>query len=250
MYGAIRLDGDWPGFRNSCRSVCDNFLTLAVASLLSDMKSELFFQNLYRVAENWRRYLVSSATHFKKRTSLLYNTPLYAAIIANDSDLLSEVANVLPTGWSKSEEYEDQFHASMLHTCLSLNGCRLSDQAKLLLQALVNCETDSLRSDLFKSLLGVDDLKETDFWESFENALYTHEEYVNGRVASIATNIRQFVPHRYIWFEGIVWLRFAISKGFVLPSKMIAFCPDEALQKYPRAYFNDWKLVPLPNEGI
>ncbi len=247
LQGAIRLDDDLSNFRKVTRMVCDNFMTLAAASLLADMKPDLFFQNLWRSADNWRRYLLSCAGHYDKPPTLLYNSPLYAAIVTDDSELLAAIAKALPKSWQQGEEYEDQFIISKLLLSLSQNGQKSDRDVETSLVALEACEEDSTQSDLVKALLGLEDLKESDFWSYFETALYAHEEVIQDRVSSFTTKVTHFIPHRYIWYNGVVWLRLAIKKGFVLPSKSIMFCPDEALDLSPRSYKKDWLLIPEPN---
>lgn len=245
--GAIILDSDWSDFSLRSRRVSDYFLTLGAASLLADMKPALFFMNLCRSAENWRRFMLSSQEHFKQRPSLMFNTPMYAAIVAQDKTLIKGICDVLPEQWKEGEEYQDQFHATWLPALLLLNDCQLDDQIEAHLTALEESEEEPLRSDLYKALLNLDDLDESDFWNQFNSALYAHEETIEKRVSSASTDIQRFIAHRFIWFEGLVFLRLALINGFVLPSKSIMFCPDEALAAMPEPYRDDWLLIPLPS---
>lgn len=244
--GTVRLQGKWSKFRSVSREVCDHFMTLAAASLLSDMKPELFFQNLHRGAENWRCYLVSSEQHFGHAPPLMYSLPLYAAIVANERALLEGLVEALPKQWQKGEEYRDNFHVCWLHLLLAVNLCKSNDQIDMHLIELQAADADTTKINLFSALLGRNKLQEEDFWSSFDDALFAHEEEVNNRVASSTTNIVQFIPHRYIWFEGVTWLRLALMKGFKLPASNIKFCPDEALGKMHATYLKDWLVIPLP----
>lgn len=245
--GTVRLQGKWSDFRDTTREICDHFITLAAASLLADMKPELYFQNLCRSVENWRRYFVSSAQHFSQQPPLLYNRPLYAALAANEHRLLTGLADVMPKQYKKGEEYEDQFHGAWLHVLIALNRCENNSQIARHLAQFEISGGEGNRTTLFKSLLGLEGLVEADFWSAFENASFAYDEDVQGRIESIATDIVQFIPHRYIWFEGVAWLRLAMTKGFTLPSKRIKYCPDETLENIDEIYQNDWLIIPLPH---
>jgi hypothetical protein len=246
LMGKISLNNDWPDFRHASRQVCDNFMTLATASLLANMKPTLFFQNLRRSAENWRRYLISSRDHYNTPSPLHYNAPLYAAILTEDRTLLNELKQTMPTQWQKGEEYEDKFHVSWLHLLLSINGCQLDKNIEQHLLGLENCAPDNDQVELFKTLLGLEELLEEDFWSQFEHCLYAYEEMVEKRVSAMTTSVTQFAPHRFIWFEGLTWIRLAAKKGFKLPTSHYLFCPDEALEKTTENYLNDWLIVPVP----
>lgn len=243
----VFLDDDWVKFRSEAREICDHFLTLATASLLADMKIPFFFQNLCRSAENWRYFLVSARDHYHQQITLNYNAPLYAAIIADNTRIIQGIVDALPVSFLKGEEYEDRFITCKLHALLAISRCTLNDEIKSLLGVLVNAEKESFNSILFKALLGLDELGEAEFWEQFETALYAYEELVESKKAAITVKISEFIAHRYIWFEGLAWLRLALIKGFTLPSGAIAFCPDEALEKIPGPYQGEWILIPLPD---
>lgn len=243
----VFLGDDWVQFRSEARKICDHFLTLAAASLLADMKIPFFFQNLCRSAENWRHFLVSGHDHYHQQITLNYNAPLYAAIIADDTRIIQGIVDALPASFLKGEEYEDRFTTCKLHALLAMSRCALNDEIKSLLDVLVNAEKEPFNSILFKALLGLDDLGEVDFWEQFETALYAYEELVESKKVTVTVKISEFIAHRYIWFEGLAWLRLALGKGFTLPSNTIAFCPDEALEKMPEPYQGEWILIPLPD---
>ena len=247
LIGKVSLSSEWSDFRHVSRQVCDNFMTLATASLLADMKPALFFQNLRRSAENWRRYLVSSRDHYKTPSPLHFNSPLYAAIIADDMALLNEIKQAMPTQWQKGEEYQDKFHVSWLHLLLCINGCQLDEKIEEHLTALENCAADNNQLDLFKALLGLEELTEEDFWSQFEHCLYAYDETVEKRVLALTTSVIQFAPHRFIWFEGLAWIFLALKKRFKLASSLYLYCPDEALEKTTENYLNDWLIIPVPS---
>lgn len=160
---------------------------------------------------------------------------------AQSEPLLELLTQAMPKNYQKGEEYEDQFHATWLWMLLSSNKTRLNADIEDHLTALENCEKEPVRTMLFKALLELDDLHEEDFWNEFETALYAREEYIQEQVAGNAY-ILTLVPHQYIWYEGLVWLRLAGMKGYSNHNGVFKFCPDEALQSMPIPYSNDWVI--------
>lgn len=98
-------------------------------------------------------------------------------------------------------------------------------------------------------MLGLQGLTEDDFWGFFIDALYIHEQWVERKNNSVATSIPGFLAHRYIWFEGLAWLRLARINGFTVPSAGILYCPDEVLEPFESAFQEDWPLVPYYYQG-
>ena len=246
--GSITLDLSWAEFNSQCRGVCDHFLTLAAASLLADFKPDFFFQNSLRSAENWRRFLLCAQSHYQERPSLMYCEPLYAAINANDLTLVQKIKEALPTTWSETVEYQHRFLIPDIFSDVALSDFQtVSVELNTKLEQLYECEPEPIRAKLFSALLGLDDLTEDDFWDQFETALYAHEEQIQNKISAVSTKISEFIAHRFIWFEGLAWLRLAQHKRFSRPSEHMLFCPDEALKPNAQTYSGDWPLVPLPN---
>ena len=230
------LDLNWRSFRDTSQAIFDNFLSLATAKLLLDLQVEQFFINLHHCAENWRRYILTSEHHYNRKIPLFHDAPLYAALITRDQHLLTELSNTLDPAFKKGHEYEDTFYICWLHLTLALNGFAFDEKIAALLNALENCQVDSGDTDMFKALLGQNGLKESDFWEAFEIALYEYDQYVEKRISSFSLDITKFTVHRFIWLKGISLLQIALAKGFTLPSKNIMYCPDEVLASPPQVY--------------
>lgn len=86
--GSINAEIPWPVFAEKARGLCDNFLILATTSLYKNLKIEMFQHNLCRAAANWCKLTDAINISFpEKNSSLHYNIPVYAAIIAGDSQL-------------------------------------------------------------------------------------------------------------------------------------------------------------------
>lgn len=238
-------------FDEFCRQgqeICNNFLTLSAASLLVDMKLDLFFINLSRAAENWRRILVSTSEYYQCEMSLAYHAPIYGAIISRSDVLADGLLKALPRHWKEGEEYEDEFHLCWLLLLVFQSKCMTTKDIDVHLGLLEGASKDTTNVVLMKSLLGLSEHTEEDFWSAFETALYTHEELTQKRIESFSTHNLKFIAHRYIWFQGLAWLKLAQLKGYSIPSSNIKYCPDEALVPVTKPYNNDWLLVPIPDK--
>lgn len=241
---AITTAMPWGEFKKASRGLSDNFLILSTASLLADLKLDMFFLNLCRSAENWRRFLISSEQHYTDGVACLhYNTPLLAAIIANDRTILKRLHAAMPKQWQPGEEYQDQYCISWLFLLLSLNNCKLDEDVQAHLNDLKSCEGDPLYMPLFESLLGLNNLDESDFWAQFETLLYQYEEQTEANALKSTISVQEFAAKRFIWFEGLVALRLAKLKNFTMPSSGYVYCPDEALKEMPLSYPGDWVML-------
>ncbi|WNO08085.1 hypothetical protein [Teredinibacter sp. KSP-S5-2] len=245
--GRMSTSMKWIDFKDESRKICDYFLTLSAANLLVDMKIDFYYHNLCRSAENWRRYLLTSRDHYKKQAPLTYISPLYAAVAAGEVSLVKGISDLIPDAHVEGEEYPDKFLIAKVLALVASNGVELTDQITSLLKQMEEVEDEPLSSNLFKALLGVDELKEEDFWDAFEAAHYAHDEMNEEKITNVTVKISEFIAHRFIWFEGIAWLKLAKMKGFTLPSNGFKYCPDEALGKMKKPYMGDWPLVPLPD---
>ncbi|NOY73494.1 MAG: hypothetical protein GXP14_14200 [Gammaproteobacteria bacterium] len=241
---SIAPNADFTDFESQTKVLCNEFLILAAASLLADMKPSMFFLNLCRCAENWRRFSNLSQTCFHRLPTLLYNTPYYAAVIANDKQLIQKLINTMPEEWSKGEEYEAQFHETCLIMLLSANNVKQDKNVIKHLSLLEACEADSAQTILTKALLGLDELTADDFWAQFEISLYEHVEEIEERAQMASTSITNFAAYRFIWFKGLAWLRLAKIRGFEFPSSGYIYCPEEALLPMSEAYKGDWIIMP------
>ena len=245
LKGILRLDSPWHEFAAVSRDVCDSFLSLASASLLCDYNSKMFFINLARSAENWRRFLLAAHISHKQHVTLQYHLPLFAAIVANKPELMAGIRIALPVQWQQGKGYESVFHTVWLYTLIFQHKCASSSEIELHLEALEVCEVDENHRFLFSALLGLNELKEADFWQSFEQMLIKHEQYVQVTLDSPALQIKRFSAQRFVWLEGLAILRLAKIKGFTVPAKGILYCPDEALVDHTPPYTGDWPLIPL-----
>ena len=250
LKGEVNFDMSWREFAGVSREICDYFLALSSASLLCDFKPALFFTNLSRGAENWRRFLMASQLSYQQQASLQYHLPLFAAITANQKSLVDGIRVVLPVNWQKGKGYQSVFHSTWLYTLIFNNQCVVSTEIESHLKILETCEIDENRRLMFTALLGLNELAEPDFWQYFEQMLMVHEESIFTMLDSSAIQVKKFAAQRYIWLEGLAVLRLAKMKGFTLPSKGILFCPDEALVDYTPAYAGDWPLIPLPQANV
>jgi len=240
--GFVELEGEWSEFRSKCREVCDHFLTLATASLRIDKKRNFFFQNLCRSAENWRRFILSSKDHYKKQAPLMYKTPLYAGLVANDKGLINNLVSALPKSFVKGEEYEDDFLVAKIHALLCLNDLAVDEEVSSALNALNATQQSLLKAKLFKSLLDGD---ENNFWLAFQELSTEYKVWVKERSKALTTSKLEFVIHKFLWLEGLIWLRLAKQKGFSLTKKTDKYCPLKLVMGMNEKFYGDWTLVKL-----
>lgn len=230
------LDLDWREYREASKSILNSFLNLATAKLLLEYQPNQFFINLHHCAQNWYTFVVASKQHYQHKVPLFHDAPLYAALITRDQNILTKIEKALDPSFKKGKEYEDTFNICWLHLHLALNQCTFDEKTSNLLDDLENCQVNSNDSQMFKALLDQDKLTESDFWETFESALYEYELYVEKRIDSFSIDVIQFTVHRFLRLKGIRYLQLAQIKGFTLPSTDILFCPDEALTPPPTHY--------------
>lgn len=246
LASGIVLASDWRDFRDEVREICDYFLILSVGSIYINVKPAMFFANLYRCANNWLRFISTSQGYYNKKPLLTYNAPLMAAVIVGNNTQLSDIAKVLPQSPTPKIEYADNFHLNWLFLLLAQNKCVLTAEIETHLKAYESACEDTTKLEMFKVLLGLDELSMNDFWPLFETALYEYDEAIEVKSSSAATCITQFIAHRYVWLEGLAFLHLALAKEVPLPFNNTKYCPDEALEKIPDDFYSeDWLIVPL-----
>ena len=243
MVFTITPELEWNVFRKRLRRLCDHFLLIASANLYADLEVDLFFLNLSRAAENWRRGLVIARDHYKQRVSFMYELPLHAAVVSQDITVLNGLKAAMPAEWVKGEEYPYRFYINWLLVNLATNGVKHDDEIAKLLESLEDCEKDPAESTMIKALLGLEDFEQDDFWQNFESLLYSQKEKIDGIVESESMSILEFAPIRYCWFEGMAWLKLAKQKGFRFPADAFIYCPEEALNLHTSQYNGDWTIL-------
>lgn len=225
------------------RKVCDAFLTLAVASLLGDFKIEFFYSNLARSAVNWKNYLLCHHVMQKVHAPVRYTAPYYAAIITGDIGLMKALMSSLNRDYIPGHELESVFYKLRLMLLMASSDRVNIEVEKKHLVSFSNADGDDASVSMFSALIDDSDVSESEFWDTFETSLYDYEEQVASKMKSVSTRIERFISHRYLWLEGVCWLRIAIKRGFTLSSTSIHFCPDEALGGMPVPYAGDWQVI-------
>lgn len=237
------LEDDIKLFQDKVQALCGDFLILACASLYAELKVDMFFLNLCRCTENWRRFLQVSRQHYQQEPTLHFNTPILAGLITQYTPLLQELKSALPTQWQKGLEYQDQFHSTWLWLLLSLNGCKHDSDVQYHLNELEKSGTAPSHTLMFKALLKLDNLKAKDFMDELFILAYGYDEKVQQQIDDNAY-ILTFLPHRCFWFEGIVWLKLARKVGYIHNDELRSFnyCPEEAFGDMKVPYTGDWTI--------
>lgn len=234
----------WAQFYDSVTALCNQFLIAAAASLLVDRKSDMFFLNCCRSAENWRRLMLIAQRDYQQDMTLHVQRPLLAGLVAQDMALMRNILAVLPAECQTGKEYPVPFHTLWLFYLLSESKMHATPTIESHLMQLQSHEKQPDDSELFKALLQRDGRNEADFWGLFADKVHQREAYVERKVNNITTSITEFASERYIWFEGLVWLRLAALAGYTrTDGSDFPYCPSEALLTMSTPYPNDWIIM-------
>ncbi|MBZ4422602.1 Imm49 family immunity protein [Myxococcus sp. RHSTA-1-4] len=224
-------------------TVCQHFQVLAAGALLLEGSARFFFQNLAQSAENWRRLLVWLARQGWTPPPATWNVPLLDAVVAEQWTLAVDVARHSARQWQRGEEYEDDFAwaAVLRELVLPDSSGRASLTERLDRLEAVGAETQGPKLAMAKALLAGDG---RGFHSAFEAAHSAYEE-VTERHARMGTLPRRgFLPHRYLWMEGLALLRLAERAGLPPPGSYLRYCPRLALGKAAVELQPAWR-VPL-----
>ena len=82
------------------------------------------------------------------------------------------------------------------------------------------------------------------FYAAFADMAEEQELYTERLAAAFTTDWRTFVAERYIWLEGLAWLRLAAARGWTRPREF-PYCSSLVLDVQPPVYQPDWILPPF-----
>ncbi|WNG19887.1 hypothetical protein [Cystobacter fuscus] len=233
----IDPEGERDSLVEHVRELCRCFVNIAAATLLLEGRSQLFFLNLCRATENWRRLLVHLERRSQRPPPASWGlTPLAGVIAAGHWSLAAELAERLPSQWQKEEEYAVEsawastLGALVLHTHLNVNPGPQLDR-------LVHTAREDCWPALARALVDADSPA---FASAFAAALAVHEAHIEARARSFTTRQEHFAAHRYLWFEGLALLRLARKRGLDIPNVRYRYCPPLAQVPMTERYQNDW----------
>ncbi|HYO71668.1 MAG TPA: hypothetical protein VEU33_36875 [Archangium sp.] len=235
----IDPEGERDSLVEHVRELCRCFVNIAAATLLLEGRSQPFFLNLCRAAENWRRLLV----HLERRKlqpppASWGLTPLSGVIAAGHWSLAAEVAERLPVQWQKEEEYAVEFAWASTLGALVLHAQRGVDPSPQL-DNLARAARDNCWLVLAQALVEADS---SAFASAFTDALAVHEARTEARARSFTTREDHFAAHRYLWFEGLALLRLARKRGLDIPNVRYRYCPPLAQVPMTERYQGDWAV--------
>lgn len=239
-----RFDSSQPSahIAEEVRGICANLQMIAVATLLLEADAQVFFLNLCRAAENWRRLVVFLRTRSESLPRTTFNAPLLGAMVANHWELAQALACTSGTAWQEDEEYEDDFTwALLLQEWLvsSGEGPRLKT-----LEARVEEIGDDFCKERLSVLRRLRARDAESFLSAFERARGLHQETTE-RMATLSTiPVAEFAPHRYVWLEGLALLRLAERAGLQVRGPFL-YCPPLARLPCNFKYQADEWVVPL-----
>ncbi|PTL84213.1 hypothetical protein [Vitiosangium sp. GDMCC 1.1324] len=231
------------------RELCQCFVNIAAATLLLEGRSQPFFLNLCRAAENWRRLLVHLEQRKLRPPPASWGiTPLAGAVAAGHWSLAAEVAERMSTEWRKEEdEYAVEFAWASTLGALVLHAQRGVDPSARF-DYLARVAREDCWLALGRSLVAADS---SGFRSAFAAALSVHEARTEARARSFTTREEHFAAHRYLWFEGLALLRLAGKRELDISNERYRYCPPLALVPMTERYQGDWvaSIGDAPRDG-
>ncbi|NMO15319.1 hypothetical protein HPC49_20445 [Pyxidicoccus fallax] len=220
------------------RELCRCFVNIAAATLLLEGRSQPFFLNLCRTAENWRRLLVHLEQRQQPPPPASWGlTPLAGAMAANHWGLASQVAERLTADWRKDEgEYAVEFAWASTLAGLVLHTTR-GEAPTARIEQLARVSKETCWPTLARALLDGDTAM---FLSAFADAHALHEARTEKLARGFTQREDRFAAHRYLWFEGLALLRLARKRGLDLPHERHRYCPPLAQVPMTEPYQGDW----------
>lgn len=233
----IDPNGDRDSLVEHVRELCRCFTNIAAATLLLEGRSQPFFLNLCRAAENWRRLLVHLERRKLRPPPASWGlTPLAGVVAAGHWSLAAEVAERMSTEWQKEEEYPVEFAWASALGALVLHAHRGVDPSHQL-DNLARTAREDCWPALARALV---EANSPAFVSAFTDALAVHEPRTEARARSFTTREDHFAAHRYLWFEGLALLRLARKRQLDIPQVRYRYCPPLAQVPMTERYQGDW----------
>lgn len=238
----IDPEGDRDTLVEHVRELCRGFVNIAAATLLLEGRSQPFFLNLCRAAENWRRLLVHLERRALRPPPASWGiTPLAGVIAAGHWSLAAKLAESLPAErQTLDEEYAVEFAWTSTLGALVLHSERGVDP-----DAQLDNLTRASREDCWPALArALVEASSPAFVSAFTDALAVHEARTEAQARRFTTREDHFAAHRYLWFEGLALLRLARKRGLDIPDVRYRYCPPLAQVPMKESYQGDW-VAPL-----
>lgn len=232
----IAPDDDRDHLVENVRELCRCFVNIAASTLLLEGRSQPYFLNLCRAAENWRRLLV----HLKLRNhspppASWGLTPLAGVIAAGDQELAARLSEHLTSLWQPDEEYASEFAWTSTLGALALQARGVEPGPSI--EYLAEVSREPCWPALAQALVRVDARA---FIAAFDEALALHEARTEERARGFTAREEHFGAHRYLWFEGLALLRLSRQRGLALPEARYRYCPPLAQVPMTERYQGDW----------
>jgi hypothetical protein len=222
------------------RELCGSFLTIAAATLLLEGRTQPFFMNLCRSAENWRRLLVHLERHELAPVPASWSlSPLVGAVAACHWELAAGLAERLTPSRQVEEEYTMEFawvHALGALVLHSVRGEVPTPRLEVLERASREACWPALAWALMHEDAGA-------FEAAFATAISEHTTRTEKLARAVTTRGDRFAAHRYLWFEGLALLRLARKRGLAIPTRGYRYCPPLALAPVTERYQGDWVIL-------
>ena len=230
-FWAAGLDNpDYPiiQFGALTEKVSDQLRTLAIAILLVEGNTDVFYHNLIRSGLARERFLgrCREEGFADFHLAISRSGALFDALAAGELDLSRRIAYLSPEEWIQDGEYEDDYCFSRFFHLALLGDAGRAGMASLLERFERALDGDpSSRLDLCRALAARD---QSAFDSAFEAYIAEHDEHLeedSGRMED--THV---AAERQIFVEGLAALRLAEHLGLNTQSEY-KYCP--ALARLP-----------------
>lgn len=223
------------------RQLCDDFEVLAVASLLVDGKPQSFFTNLCRAAANWARYLEYRDARQWPKAPVVHTAPMVGAMVAGQWGLATALAQTASSGERRATDYEDEYqYARLLIELAKCRGRRTAEVASLL-AAVVGADQGLFAPKLavVEALLAAE---AGEIRERFADAVSHYDQQVEEQSKMLTIDQRKLEPRKYLWLEGLAFLRLAELNGIEIADNYL-YCPPLARVPMAKPYAGDWTVT-------
>ena len=221
------------------RELCGSFVTIAATTLLLEGRTQPFFLNLCRSAENWRRLLVHLEHRGLTPPPASWGLPMLAgAVVACQWELATELATRFTPRLQPETEYAVEFAWTHALGALVLHAMHGEDPTPRL-ESLERASHEGCWPALAWALVRAD---ATAFEAAFHTALSVHAARTEKLARALGTRMDRFVAHRFLWFEGLALLRLARRQGLAVSDRGFRYCPPLALAPVTERYQGDWVL--------
>ena len=224
------------------QTLCQGFRVLAAAGLLVDADPEKWAINSARSCKNHLGFVRHAHSKGWKTPRASDLASLFSALAAGHVDLAREWALLLGNQSRQESEYPAEHAYAGMITTLIARPDHWEDVTGQL-AAILSDSGLELMNERAALGLAMRDNDPQAFFAAFADAVIVREIQTERLARSFTTDWRSFVVERYVWNEGLAWLRLAAVRSWYRDRDYL-YCPAIALDHQPAPVNNDWVLLP------